>query len=196
VSSFREIDLIVALTPDRADDFLAFFDGPAFADNPDWADCYCMFPNFTGSNEEWEKATAASNRAAKCDLILNGKARGLLAYDTNGAVEGWCHAAPRTMLPRFDTFAPIDDREDVGDVVCFVIASTARRKGLASSLLNAACDQFAAEGLAYAEAFPAKPEGGEPAAHLWRGALKMYLENGFTITRELDKHYIVRRPLS
>ena len=34
------------LTPARRDDFLGFFDherGPAFADNPEWAKCYCHF---------------------------------------------------------------------------------------------------------------------------------------------------------
>jgi ribosomal protein S18 acetylase RimI-like enzyme len=186
---------IVALTPDRAGDFLAFFDGPAFADNPEWGSCYCMFPNFTGTNDEWEQATAASNRAAKCALIVAGRTRGLLAYDSSGAVEGWCHAAPRTWLPKFDAFAPIDDGDHVGDIVCFVIGASARRQGLAVRLLNAACEQFARDGLAFAEAFPAKPKHDDPAAHLWRGPLKMYLANGFTIERELDNHFIVRRAL-
>jgi ribosomal protein S18 acetylase RimI-like enzyme len=195
LAGFSGVPTIVDLTPDRADDFLAFFDGPAFADNPDWAECYCMFLNFAGSNEEWGKTTGASNRAAKCALILAGKTRGLLAYDEDGAVMGWCHAAPRTWLPKFDAFAPVSDGDRVGDIVCFVIAAAARRQGLAVQLLEAACDRFAREGLAFAEAFPAKPEGGEPPAHLWRGPLRMYLENGFTIARELEKHYIVRRPL-
>lgn len=185
--------MIVPLTPDRADDFLAFFDGPAFADNPEWAACYCMFPH-VGTDDGWEEATAEANRAAKCELILAGRARGLLAYDSTGTVEGWCHAAPRPWLPKFDAFAPIDDREQVGDIVCFVIAATARQSGLATRLLNAACDQFAAESLAFAEAFPAKKQD-EPAAHLWRGPLKMYEANGFTIHSELENHYIVRRPL-
>ena len=37
---------IERLTPARRDDFLRFFDhehGPAFADNPEWAKCYCHF---------------------------------------------------------------------------------------------------------------------------------------------------------
>jgi len=31
------------LTPDRADDFLDYFDGDAFADNPEGASCYCCY---------------------------------------------------------------------------------------------------------------------------------------------------------
>ncbi len=30
---------VVALTPARRDDYLAFFDRVAFADNPEWAKC-------------------------------------------------------------------------------------------------------------------------------------------------------------
>ena len=32
------------LTPERLEDYLDFFDAPAFTDNPDWASCYCFFP--------------------------------------------------------------------------------------------------------------------------------------------------------
>jgi len=35
-------DLVVKdQTPSLRDDFLLFFDHVAFADNPDWSDCYC-----------------------------------------------------------------------------------------------------------------------------------------------------------
>jgi ribosomal protein S18 acetylase RimI-like enzyme len=34
---------IKALTPELVEDYLAFFDSVAFADNPDWSGCYCYF---------------------------------------------------------------------------------------------------------------------------------------------------------
>ena len=40
--------VIKELNPSLKDDFLYFFDHIAFADNPDWSDCYCSlyhFPN-------------------------------------------------------------------------------------------------------------------------------------------------------
>lgn len=37
------------LTPERRADFLAFFEGEAFADNPAWASCYCYFYQFPGT---------------------------------------------------------------------------------------------------------------------------------------------------
>lgn len=69
---------IRALGPERAGDFLRFFDRDAFMDNPDWSGCYCLFYQFTGDN--WEAATPEQNRAAKHDLIVRGEAHGCLAY--------------------------------------------------------------------------------------------------------------------
>ena len=46
------------MTPDRVADYQSFFDHDAFMDNPMWADCYCMFYRFSGTNEEWEHRTA------------------------------------------------------------------------------------------------------------------------------------------
>jgi len=36
----REL-VVRELTSSLRDDFLLFFDSVAFADNPDWSDCYC-----------------------------------------------------------------------------------------------------------------------------------------------------------
>lgn len=42
----RSLVTVRALEPSLTGDFLRFFDherGPAFADNPEWASCYCQF---------------------------------------------------------------------------------------------------------------------------------------------------------
>ena len=45
-------DLVVKeLTPSLRDDFLLFFDNVAFADNPDWGDCYCYTYQFSDRGE-------------------------------------------------------------------------------------------------------------------------------------------------
>ena len=33
---------VVPLSPARLDDFMAFFEGEAFSDNPKWSSCYCQ----------------------------------------------------------------------------------------------------------------------------------------------------------
>jgi len=57
------------LTPERAEDLLGFFEGPAFADNPHWASCYCFFYHFADPGDEWSKRTADASRRAKADLV-------------------------------------------------------------------------------------------------------------------------------
>ena len=50
---------IERLTPARRDDYLRFFDherGPAFADNPEWATCYCHYYQVPKSIRDTGKA--------------------------------------------------------------------------------------------------------------------------------------------
>ena len=49
-----------------------------------------------------------------------------------------------------------DKYERVGSIVCFVVASSHRNQGVASHLLNAACQKFSQRGLEAAEAYPVK----------------------------------------
>jgi len=186
--------VIRELTPEFLDDYLKFFDYDAFADNPAWAGCYCMYFHFSGTDEEWEARTASENRAAISDLIRNGQAHGLLAY-VGGKPVGWCKAAPRPALPKLNLYKDlqVDDADRVGSIVCFVIAKPYRGRGIALRLLDVACDVLARRGLVFAEAYPRKQA--ELEADNYPGPLKMYLAAGFTVFREVDKRVIVRKPL-
>lgn len=198
--------VIRELTPQLLDDWLGFFDCDAFADHPDWAHCYCMYFHFRGDNQAWNRCTAEVNRAAVAALITAGQMQGLLAFAAGKPV-GWVNAAPRRALPKLqagDGFAVdgaqplaqfhVDDPERVGAIVCFVIAASARGQGVARRLLEAACDRFRAQGLAFAEAYPARQA--ETAADLYHGPLAMYERAGFTTYRELEKYLIVRKALT
>lgn len=180
------------LTPDLLDDFLRFFDRDAFTDNPEWADCYCMEPFFTGTDDEWD---APRNRAAIRGLIRGRQAQGLLAY-VEGRPVGWCNATPRPALTGYNRWPEYrtDDPERVGAIACFVIAPAFRRRGVARALLDAACDKFRRRGLAYAEGYPARAEASDAAAY--HGPLALYLAAGFTPYREEEEFTIVRRALS
>ncbi len=185
---------VVPLTPDRADDFLAFFDNHAFSDNPGWASCYCLFYNFAGSAEAWEPRTNEQNRRDKEADIRSGRARGYLAY-VDGAPAAWCNATPRTALPGLDRVPAFrtEDPERVGAIVCFNVSPRHRRQGIASKLLDAACDGFRARGLAFAEAYPAKEARGD--ARSYHGPLEMYFRAGFTTLRDEGHFVVVRKAL-
>lgn len=170
----------VPLTPGRGQDYLGFFDSRAFADNPKWSGCYCYFPIHDPARIEWQSRTAAQNRASVSACIASGATSGVLAY-FEGEVVGWCHAGPWSMYPMLQDL-PETGTAELGVIFCFVIAPDHRGKGVARSLLGAACEMLRGQGLSAVQAKPVREAQGAAANHL--GPLSMYLAAGFEIVRE------------
>lgn len=177
------------LAPELKEDFLQYFEGAAFADNPKWKSCYCQFLYVDHSNVNWSSRTADENRVAACDRIACKRMQGLLAY-RNGQVVGWCNAAPRVLL---DSFAdePIPDAEHVGQITCFVVAREHRRTGVARALLEEACAMLRDQGLRVAEANPSRVARSDADNHF--GPLSLYLSSGFSVFKEQDDGLVVVR---
>ncbi len=176
-------------------DCLEFFDHIGFADNPAWADCYCVFPQYAG--DDWERRTWEENRATRVDLVRNGEQHGYMAY-VDGRPAGWCNAGPRRIYPwvtQEPEFA-CDDADSVGSILCFVVAPSYRRQGIGRMLLDAACEGFRERGLAVAEGYPAAST--LSAARAYHGPIEMYLDAGFERVREAaeGRHVIVRKALT
>lgn len=183
---------ILPLSKATLPDFLSFFDGDVFADNPRWAFCYCQFLYVDHNAVQWKSTTVAGNRAAACDRISADRMRGHLAY-VDGRVVAWCNAAPRPMMSSFDD-EPDPDADMIGMIGCFVVAKTHRKRGFARALLRAACEGFASEGLSYAEALAQRNAVSEAENHF--GPLAMYLSEGFTIRSEdADGTVVLRKAL-
>ena len=189
--------VIHALSPERLDDFLAYFDHDAFTDgNENWSGCYCyMYHSAAKTSEAWaEGCLGGGNRAGAAELIRTGQMHGYLAY-VGGKVVGWCHAAPRRSLPNLAWVLnqPLEAAEAVGSIVCYNIAGPYRRQGFAGRLLAAACAGFARQGLAFAEAYPNK----QPAsARHYHGPLALYERAGFTRGGELERYWVMRKALA
>ena len=179
--------VVKELTPSLRDDFLLFFDSVAFADNPDWSDCYCSLYHFPNQGK-------AESRRSASSLVAEAKIHGFLAYESGKPV-GWCNAARRTSYPALHWLmgSGPDKAERVGSIVCFVVASSHRNQGIASHLLNAACKKFSQEGLEFAEAYPVKES--KSAAYNFPGPLSMYLKNGFSTHRDANWYLVVRKRL-
>lgn len=180
------------LTPHLLDDYLNFFDTRAFADNPRWAGCYCYFPLHDRNEQEWNSRSAAANRTAVSACIRDGRAQGYLAY-AGADVIGWCSAAPQPVYPLLRKLGEPDESK-VGAVVCFVIAPEFRRRGVAATLLEAACGGLRAQGMTIVQAIPRKVARNAAENHY--GPLAMYLAAGFSVVREdSDGNVLVRKTL-
>ncbi len=180
------------LSPELHDDFLRFFEGEAFADNPRWATCYCQYPHVDHSRVAWHDRTGEENRAAACGRIESGRMQGLLAYRGHEVV-GWCNCAPRILLEAFAS-EPDPDADRLGHIACFVVAKAHRRAGVARALLGAACEMLRREGVEIVEACPSRSAATDAENHF--GPLSLYLSAGFGVHREEDDgRVIVRRRL-
>ena len=170
-------------------DYLRFFDDKAFTDNPRWAFCYCYFPYHDPDKIEWQKRSAAENRAAISACVRDGTAQGYLAY-AGGEVVAWCNAAARRLYPMLND-PPEPDADTTGAITCFIVAPGYRGKGVARALLAAACSGLRTRGMRAVEARPVKDASGPAANHT--GPLSLYLSAGFSIVREDDDGSVLVR---
>lgn len=191
------------LTPALLDDYLAFFDHDAFADFTWWSSCYCTFFNDPGHDGNSTPEMIPVRRPRAIGLVRSGQTQGLLAY-ADGTPVGWCNAAPRKSYRALRRFqAAVDDPDEpVGSTLCFIVAAPYRGRGIASALLDAACEKFRRQGLTIAEGYPlTAPPTGPPAdqtpwtAHNYHGPLSMYLGAGYAIHRRFETFAVVRKAL-
>jgi len=180
-----------ALSPARLDDYLRFFDERAFADNPQWAGCYCYFPLHDPAKTDWAARTSAQNRAAIIESARAGRSHGYLAYEGAEAV-GWCSAGRWAQFPMLRD-VPEGDADTTGVLMCFVVAAERRGRGVATGLLGAACAGLRAEGV---KVVRARSVRSADAARNHFGPLSMYLAAGFAIAAErADGTVLLRKTL-
>jgi GNAT superfamily N-acetyltransferase len=191
---------VKALTPALAGDFLRFFDherGSAFADNPEWAKCYCHFYEVPVALE-WPSLSAAQNRTAMQARIEVGEMEGFLAF-AGGEPVGWLNAQPRHKLSHcFDRMrvppTPLPCAAyEAAVIVCFIIAPAWRRRGVSRALLASALSSLAARGFRLVDAFPFKSGDSERAADHYHGALSTFIAAGFAPLAETDAVTVVRK---
>jgi len=179
---------IRAATPDRWPDMVTLFERlgtrgghrnvPAYG-------CWCMYWR-DRALEHGEKKKRAMEK-----LVRGGREPGLLAY-ADGEPTGWVAVAPReeyAPLLRSPQYRPRDDGggSAVWSIVCFTIDKYARRKGIASALLDSAVEHAFAHGATSVEAYPhvAKPMD-------YMGHVDTFRRAGFARVRDANKRAIVR----
>lgn len=136
---------------------------------------------------DFRQGSGEGNRQAAADLVRSGEPVGLLAMDGADAV-GWVAVAPRAVYRRLGrslVAAPPDPAEDlsgVWSVTCFYIHRTARRRGVAATLLDAAVRYATQRGATTVEAYPVDTDGQKVSSGvLYHGTLSMFLDAGFML---------------
>lgn len=190
------------ITPALVDDYLTLFDA-AFSDNPYWVGCYCAFYDDPTSNEKWDPSTTEArsrNRANRRQTIIDGRAHGLLAYESAEPI-GWVNAGPRDRYGNLRYYAAaVDEGDDaVGSVMCFVVHPEHRGKQVASVLLDAVDGYFWETGLAVAEGYPRKTPPSSPdlpwTAAYYKGSPEMFEKAGYLPHKEFEHFVAVRKAL-
>lgn len=182
------------LTPDRWPDLEAVFNarGCSVARG-----CWCMYYRHSGTQPLPSGQTAARNKAELKALVDRGPPPGLLAYDGATPV-GWVTLAPREQfakLARSPVMKPVDE-QPVWSIVCFVVPSPFRGRGVARALLDGAVAWARAQGARLVEAYPVDRTTRSADENMWFGAKSMYDAAGFTeVARRKPQRPIVRRAL-
>ncbi len=194
---------IERLTPKLRDAYLAFFDherGPAFADNPEWAKCYCHYYQVPVALT-WSDFDGPANRLAMGARIAAGEMEGYLAFEGDDVV-GWMnaqsyarlrHACARMRIAAPDLPVPA---HDAAAIVCFVIPPAHRRRGIAKALLAHGVADLAARGFALVDAFPwNSAPGADAATDHYHGTMSMFENAGFATLATHDDLTVVRKSL-
>jgi GNAT superfamily N-acetyltransferase len=188
------------LTPDRLPDVARLF---GQGGDPKW--CWCSF--YRVRQVDFARGSAKANRAVLEGAVRQtndeGRAPGLIGY-RDGEPIGWVSLGPRddyARLKHSKVLAPVDEKP-VWSIVCFVVARTARRQGVANALLEAAIIYAREHGARLLEAYPVDTSGARiSSANVYKGTLSMFERAGFEVAarrqanRAAPVRPIVRREL-
>jgi len=188
----RELE-VHRVTPKRWDDVADLFERRGTrGGTPVTSGCWCQYWNLRGKayHEGWH----GSNRERLQAELASRTLHALLACD-DGVPVGWCRLGPRESFERLAhaPSAPKSDDEEVWSVVCFYVHSAAKRKGVATALLEGALEHAAAKGARILEGYAVRE--GHMNIDAYTGYLPMFLEAGFEPVLEGPRRIVVRRRL-
>lgn len=173
---------VVPATEDRWSDALTIL-SPS-----DRMACLCLY--FRLSSSEYRRPTWEERKRMMRTRLARAPAPGMLAYIGDEPV-GWCGIGPRAefdRLSRSRTIPRIDDKP-VWSVVCFLVCSGFRRKGVARALLAGAIDYARREGAVGLEAYPVDPgERRIDTTFAYVGTAHMFESAGFRRVAETKAH--------
>lgn len=168
-----------------------------FSANKTVGGCYCTW--FMRTASEMEGQWGEGNKRLLHDKVRAGEPLGVLALDDERPV-GWVAVAPREVYPRLakSKVAASDAGPGTWSVTCFFVHRSARGRGLANTLVDAAVDFARERGAMSVEGYPVDTSGQKKASgDLFHGTLDMFLAAGFSLVeRRGTRRALVRKELT
>lgn len=170
------------LTPQLMDELSAVFRGS-------WGrGCWCMHPRLTDAQlRELPGSGSASQRQrdAMTKLARRRPAPGLLAFEGDEPV-GWIAVAPRSELGRIEASraTPRVDDQEIWVIPCVTVRKTARGRGIALALIQAAVAYATENGAPAVEAYPRAGDARTGDDNAYFGTEPLFRRAGFQIVRE------------
>jgi GNAT superfamily N-acetyltransferase len=113
---------------------------------------------------------------------------GVVTY-LDGTPVGWCSISPRSQIPRLERstlIRPVDD-VPVWSIICVVVRSGYRRRGVVGHLLEGAVAYAASRGAPAVEAHPVDPQGARMDTTMaFVGTRSMFERAGFEVVGTTD----------
>jgi ribosomal protein S18 acetylase RimI-like enzyme len=170
--------------------------------DPRW--CWCQYWRLR--SKDFSGAKVAQLRERLHDQARSPEPPGLVAFDGDRAV-GWVSLGPRPdfeRVVRSRVIPTIDDRP-VWSIVCFAVSESARGRGVARTLLDAAVEYARERGANALEAYPVAIDAAEPIHPdaAFTGTLPMFERAGFRMVADRasdpssrHQRVVVRRELA
>ncbi|MFC7488288.1 GNAT family N-acetyltransferase [Knoellia sp. CPCC 206453] len=166
------------VTPDRFEDF-----ADVINKNRRQTHCWCVSHRLAAAEitELGGKGKDQREQAMR-SLCEREYPPGVVTY-LDGEPAGWCNIGPRseiTRLNRSKLMLPTDD-VPVWSIVCVVVRSGFRRRGVTQHLIDGAVDYAAANGAPAVEAHPVDPPGRMDLTMAFVGTRAMFQRSGFEV---------------
>ncbi len=168
------------VTPDRFEDFADVINPHRRANH-----CWCLSHRLQA--KEIDELGHGSRELAMRRLCEREHPPGVVTY-LDGQPAGWCNVGPRAEIPRLARsrlIHPIDDLP-VWSIVCVVVRSGFRRKGVTHPLIEGAVAYAASHGAPAVEAHPVDPSGRMDITMAFVGTRHMFEKAGFDVVGTTD----------
>jgi GNAT superfamily N-acetyltransferase len=161
------------LTPDRFEDF-------ADVINPNRRATHCWCLSHRLGARDIEELGHGDREQAMRRLCEREHPPGVVTYLDRTPV-GWCNIGPRADIPRLARSRLIRplDALPVWSIVCVVVRSGHRRRGVTGHLIEGAVEYAASRGAPAVEAYPVDPEGRMDTTMAFVGTRSMFERAGF-----------------